>query len=87
MSAQHFLAGRNAKMIQITLDDDQVQAVQQAAGAVEILDRRGVLIGYVTRPGSFTPAEIAEAQKRASWQGPWHTTEQLLARLHALEQK
>jgi pyrroline-5-carboxylate reductase len=74
-------------MTQVFLSDEQATAIRQATGAVEMLDESGVLVAYVTRPTTFTEEEIAEAERRAVWQGPWHTTEQFLSRLRALEQK
>ena len=74
-------------MTQLTLNDEQVQAIRQAPGDVELRDRSGIVVGYVTRRALATPEEIAEALKRAASPGPWHTTEQFLARLHALQQQ
>jgi hypothetical protein len=73
-------------MTQIILNDDQVQAVRQGTDPVEVCDPSGVLVGYVTRRVMATPEEIAEAKRRAASPGPWHTTEQFLARLQALEE-
>jgi hypothetical protein len=74
-------------MTQVILNRDQASVVRHASGIVEILDESGILVGYVTRQPLASPEEIAEADKRAAWNGPWHTTEQLLARLQALGQQ
>ena len=74
-------------MTQIILNDDQVQTVRQATDTVELCDQSGSLVGYVTRKVIATPEEIAEALRRVASPGPWHTTEQLLARLRVLEQQ
>ena len=74
-------------MTQVILNHDQASVVRHASGIVEILDDSGILVGYVTRQPLASPEEIAEADKRAAWKGPWHTTEQLLARLQALGQQ
>jgi hypothetical protein len=74
-------------MTQVILNHDQASAIRGASGIVEILDESGILVGYVARQPLASPEEIAEAEKRAAWKGPWHTTEQVLARLRALEQE
>jgi len=71
-------------MTQIVLSDDQAQAVQAATETVEIRDRHGNLLGYVSSPPSN--AEIAAARQRLQSDGPWHTTEQVLDHLKSLEQ-
>ena len=74
-------------MTQIVLSDEQFQAFHQATDAVEIRDSHGVLLGYVTRRPLATPTEIAEARRRLGSNGPWHTTAEVLDRLHAQEQR
>jgi len=71
-------------MTQIILSDDQANAVQAATDTVEIRDRHGNLLGYVSPPPS--DAEIAEARRRLQSAGPWYTTEQVLDQLKSLEQ-
>jgi len=71
-------------MTHIVLSDDQAQTVQAATGAVEIRDRRGNLLGYVTPPPG--EAEIAEARQRLASDGPWYTTQQVMDHLRSLEQ-
>jgi len=71
-------------MIQIILNDDQLKAVQDAAGSVELRDQRGRIVGYVSRPPSATV--IAEARRRLDSEGPWYTTQQVLDHLQSLEQ-
>jgi hypothetical protein len=70
-------------MTQIILTDDQVSALQFAAGTVEVRDGRGALLGYIARPPS--DAEIAEATRRLASDGPWYTTQQVLDHLDSLE--
>ena len=74
-------------MTHVILNHDQASAVRSASGIVEILDESGILVGYVARPPLFTPDEIAEAERRATSPGPWHTTAEVLAHLRALEQE
>ena len=71
-------------MAQIVLSDDQAKAVQAATGVVEVRDRQGNLLGYVSPPPS--DAEIAEARRRLESDGPWYTTEEVMDRLKSLEQ-
>ena len=71
-------------MTQIVLSDDQAKAVQTATGVVEVRDRQGNLLGYVSPPPS--DAEIAEARRRLESDGPWYTTEQVMGHLKSLEQ-
>ena len=71
-------------MTQIVLSDDQAKAVQGAAGVVELRDRHGNLLGYVSPPPS--DAEITEARRRLESDGPWYTTEQVTDHLKSLEQ-
>jgi hypothetical protein len=49
-------------MIKIVLNDDQAKAVDEAAGAIELRDPQGRLVGYVSR--SPSTREIAEARRR-----------------------
>jgi hypothetical protein len=73
-------------MTRIILNDEQVQSVRQATDTVELCDQSGILLGYVTRKIKATPEELAEARRRLSSEGPWHTTAEVLGRLRALEQ-
>ena len=70
-------------MTQIILTDDQVRALEIAAGTVEVRDRGGALWGYLSRPPS--DAEIAEATRRLHSDGPWYTTAEVLEHLSSLE--
>ena len=74
-------------MTQIILSDDQLRAIRQASGTVEIRDQNGILVGYVAPPAIATEDEIAEARRRLKSNGPWHTTAEVLGRVRALEQK
>jgi len=71
-------------MTRIVLSDDQTRALQAATDGVEICDRHGNLLGYVSPPPS--DAEIADARRRLQSDGPWHTTEQVMDHLKSLEQ-
>ena len=72
-------------MTQLILDDEQVETIAQALGTLELCDQRGNILGYVAPRAS--QEEIAEAKRRLTIDGPRHTTQQVLARLKALEQE
>jgi hypothetical protein len=74
------------RMTQIILNDDQVQTVRKATDTVVLCDQSGVLLGVVTQKVMASPEEIAEARRRLNSDGPWYTTAEMLARLHASEQ-
>jgi hypothetical protein len=70
-------------MIRITLTPEQVRAISNAPGEVEMVDGAGNRIGYV-RP-LFTRQEIAEAKRCAESNEERRTTAQVLERIRALE--
>ncbi len=70
-------------MTHITLDDDQAKLIAAERGMVELRDRRGRLLGYVTH--GFTEEDIAVARQRLASAEPRITTAELLRRLEALE--
>jgi hypothetical protein len=72
-------------MTQIVLNEDQANAIKAATGVVELRDGDGRLLAYIPRP--FTSERIADAKRRAEFDGPWYTTEQVLNHLASLDQK
>ena len=74
---------QGSAMTQIILTDDQIGALHVATGTVEVRDRRGALLGYLSRPAS--DAEVAEAVRRLKSGDPWYTTQQVLEHLNSLE--
>ncbi len=74
----------NPSVTHIILNDDQVKAVQAAATGVELRDAEGHVVGYVAKPASKDV--VAEAKRRLNSDGPWHTTQEVLDSLNALEQ-
>jgi hypothetical protein len=70
-------------MIRLILNDEQVQAVQQADDRVELCDARGTLLGYMSRP--LSPELLKEIDRRLKSDGPWRTTAQVLEHLKSLE--
>ena len=71
-------------MTVIVLNDEQVQALNEASGDVELQDRTGHSLGLMTH--SFTAAEIEAAKRMSRTNGPWLTTQELLARVTSQEQ-
>ena len=74
-------------MTQLIFNDEQVETVRQATERLEVRDRGGNLVAYLAKQPGFSPTEIAEAKRRMSSGGPWRTTQQVLARLHALPER
>ena len=71
-------------MTVIVLSDEQVQALNEASGDVELQDRTGHSLGLMTH--SFTAAEIESAKRMSRDNGLWLTTQELLARITSQEQ-
>jgi hypothetical protein len=65
----------------LVVDDEQAKLIHAAPDGIEIRDRSGKHLGYVS--AGFTPEEIALAQQRRRSTEPRHTTEQVLQRLRA----
>lgn len=80
----HLPRGKEMYMIRIVLNDDQVKAVEDSSGTVELRDSRGRLVGYAAR--SSSSEDIAAAKARLCSDGPWYTTAQVLGHLQSLEQ-
>jgi len=71
-------------MIRVVLNNEQASVAENAAGAVELHNPQGRVIGYVSRP--LRQEEIAAAKRRLESSGLWHTTQQVLTHLQTLEQ-
>lgn len=84
---EELLSESGTPMTQLILDDGQVEAVRNSADWLEARDSQGNLIAYLAKQPTATPEEIAEAKRRMNHDGPWHTTEQVVARLNALAEK
>jgi hypothetical protein len=74
---------RDQFMIKRVLKEDQAIAVENAAGANELRDQQGQLVGYVSR--SPSTQEAAEAKHRLASARHRHTTEQVLNHRLSLE--
>lgn len=72
-------------MPHIVLSDDQARVVATSLHPVQVRDAKGNLLGTI--PPIWTEEDIAEAKRALASNGPWYTTEQVLAHLRSLEQK
>ena len=72
-------------MISIVVDDDQARAIADCAEFVEIRNREGRILGYVTH--GFTADEVAVAQQRHRSEQPRFTTQEVLSHLCMAEQQ
>lgn len=69
----------------ITVDDEQARIVSGVFEDVEIRDRQGRCLGYVTH--GFTEEDIAIAKQRLASDKPRYTTKQVLEYLQSLERE
>jgi hypothetical protein len=71
-------------MTKIILTEDQARSLRNANGGdVVLLGPDGKRLGWVQKE-IFSDEEVAEAEKRLDSNGPWFTTEQVLAQLRSL---
>jgi hypothetical protein len=72
-------------MLQIVLTDEQAKVVATALKPVQVCDGQNNVLGWINPV--WTEGDIAKAKKILASDKPWHTTEQVKAKLRALEQK
>jgi hypothetical protein len=72
-------------MPHIVLSEEQAKVVASALQPVQVRDAKGTVLGVI--PSIWTEEDIAEAKRRLASNGPWYTTEQVLAHLRSLETK
>jgi hypothetical protein len=72
-------------MAELILTDEQAKVVARAEGPVTVRDATGKYLGQMEP--ELTPAKIAELKRQAASPGPWYTSEQVHARLLALQQE
>jgi hypothetical protein len=72
-------------MPELILTEEQTKILTQALGSVTVRDARGNLVGHLPVP--LTPEVIAELKRRAASPGPWYTSQQVQARLTALQEE
>jgi hypothetical protein len=70
-------------MPHIVLEDQQARIVSETGGRVEVRDREGRHLGFVTH--GFTEAEIQEAKRRIASDEPRYSTAKVLQHLESLE--
>lgn len=71
-------------MSHIVLTDDQVRAIDEANGPVELRSRDGRVLARVS--AKWTAEEIAAA-KRAAANGVWYTSDQVQEYMRLLEEE
>ena len=72
-------------MPHIVVNDEQAKIIAQSAERIEIRDKQGKHLGYVTH--GFTEEDIAIAKQRIASTEPRYTTQQVLEHLRSLEKK
>jgi hypothetical protein len=70
-------------MTSIVVDDEQAKAIAESPGMVEVRDRTGAILGYMTH--GFTAEDISIAKQRLQSDEPRFTKRQVLDRLRAAE--
>ncbi len=71
-------------MLQIVLTDEQAKVIASALKPVQVRDGQDNVLGWITP--IWTEEDVAEAKQILASDQPWFTTEQVLAKLRALEQ-
>lgn len=69
-------------MVQLVVDDDQAQLIRESSEPIEIVDRTRSRIGILDR--DWTPEELAETERLARSDGPWYTTQEVVAYLGSI---
>lgn len=69
-------------MIQIKIQADVAEQIRHADGDVELVDDRGIRVGYLRRWP--TPEEIQFAKSRLNSDGPKLTIDQLIQKVESL---
>jgi hypothetical protein len=69
----------------IVVDDEQAKIISEATDSVEIRDRHGNRLGFVTH--EFTDEDIAIARQRLASDEPRRTTQEVLDHLRSLEKR
>lgn len=72
-------------MLHIIVDDEQAKLIRESAENVEIRDRNGKHLGYVTH--GWTEEDIASAKAQLNSDEPRYTTKEVLEHLESLEER
>jgi hypothetical protein len=76
---------RGNAMLQIVLTDEQAKVVASALKPVQVRDTQDKVLGWITP--IWTEQDVAKAKEILASGEAWFTTEQVLAKLRALEQE
>jgi hypothetical protein len=64
-------------MVRVILDHETAEAIRTTNEVVQIFDERGECLGYMMPP--LSREERATIRERLESEGPWYTTEEVLA--------
>jgi hypothetical protein len=70
-------------MVRVNVDRETALAIRSTNEVVQIFDDRGECLGYMMPP--LSKEERAIVRERLESDGPWYTTEEVLAHLQTLE--
>jgi hypothetical protein len=85
MDPCHLEATRRENMPHIVVNDEQAKVIAESAEQIEIRDKDGRHLGYVTH--GFTEEDIAMVKQRLASSEPRYTTQQVLDSLRSLDQQ
>ena len=72
-------------MVRVTVDRETAQAIRTTNEIVQVFDDQGECLGYMMPP--LSKEERAIIRERLESDGPWYTTEEVMAHLPSLESK
>jgi hypothetical protein len=72
-------------MLHIVVDEEQAKIISESSERIEIRDRNGRHLGYVTQ--GVSEEDIAIAKERMASDEPRYTTAEVLDHLRSLEQQ
>lgn len=72
-------------MSQIVVDDEEAALIKKAATTVQVVDKEGKLVGFVTR--ATTDEELERWRQRLPIEEPTYTTEEVFQHLRSLEER
>lgn len=70
-------------MVRVNVDSATARAIRGTNEVVQILDDQGECLGYMMPP--LSREERAIIRERLESDGPWYSTEEVMAHLHSLE--
>jgi hypothetical protein len=72
-------------MADLILTEEQAKIVAASFGPVAVREPGGQVLGHIEP--KLTPQQIAELKRRAASPGPWYRSDQVQARLRALQEE